>query len=144
MMGGSQYPERELWFSPSYNSVGTNGAWVDTRLFAQNRGSALINVPGNLAGPVTITFNTADILATNDCAPDPATVVAMQAGGLCDPIVPLSITVAPTDPDYVVGVGKVVRLTLECRKAFVQAVASAATPGLSVMFIGAASRLNSI
>lgn len=145
-MGTSLYPERELWFSQS-SFTGVNGAWVDMSSFVQDRGSFVVIAPAGLVAAVTVSFKTADAdPAQNYCAPLLTTAAPLMQGGMCDPIVGFTIVIDPTDPlgGYSATKGQICRVPIQCRGAFVQAILSAATPGLSVLVVGKASRLFSI
>lgn len=141
-MAGSVYPESGLWFGRSH-FTGTTGSWVDLRNIGVG-GSFYVVAPPALGAAVTVSFETADADATNDCNADAATATAMTAGGMCDTPTALQIVLDPASTAYDSAKGQSCLVRLQCRGPFVRAKLSAATAGVTVDVIGPASRLASI
>src|SRR5690606_10570049 len=107
------YPEREIWVAASH-LTGTTGSEVDMSAFADYRGSFLVVAPPGLVAPVTVTFETADPdPAQSNCVALPPWS-AMNEGGMCDAVTPLSVTIDPTDPasGYDLVKGQVCRIPM--------------------------------
>jgi hypothetical protein len=151
MMGFPMYPERELWYSPSFfktdpaAAVTATGSWMDTRDFMGNVGSFAVFVPPGITTPVTIAFETADgDPAQGHCKP--LNVLSrMNQGGLCDQVTQLEVTADPAHPEYSATRGQTCVVPLQCRKQFTRPVQTQAVPidGVVVVMIGKARQLYS-
>jgi hypothetical protein len=109
------------------------------RNYIGNTGAFQIRVPKALAAAVTVSFQTADADPANDCLPG-ATWTPLNEGGLCDAVTPMTYVADPLDAGYDPVAGVVCFKPIQCRAAFVRAVLSAASAGLTVDVVGPAQR----
>ena len=63
---------------------------------------------------------------------------------MCEPSAAMSVVLDPADPKYSASKGMVVRKPIQCRSAFVRAILSGATAGVTVDVVGAARRLDNV
>lgn len=141
-MMGALYPEREMWFARSHiATAGTTGTAVDMRNFADQRGSFIITVPPTFSGSVDVTFETTDPDPASDGSPYTADYAALKQGGLNEDVTDMTVTISDADADFSAVYGKIVRVPIQCRKAFIRAKLSAAKALLTVDVVGKAARL---
>lgn len=141
-MMGALYPEREMWFARSHIATGgTTGSAVDMRNFADQRGSFIITVPPTLASAVTVTFETTTPDPASDGSPLASGWAALNQGGLCEDVAAMSVVIDPNDADFSATYGKIVRLPIQCRSAFIRAKLGAASALVTVDIVGKAARL---
>lgn len=146
MSGFPMFPERELFYAPSFiAAAGVTGSAVDLANFMENVGSVIVAAPPTLAAAVTVKLQAADgDPAQNYCAPLNAWA-DMDGTGICDPAAsPLQIVMDPASAAFSPTYGLVCRIPIQCRKKFIRASLSAASAGLMVWVVGKARRIDSL